>query len=494
MASASQQSLHLQLETDNETNVNNSTDLNDTWDYEDQSSMDISYVSKSKRTRSDSENSDSVERNLVKKHNITGSSIVSTIEYKKQNQNVNQNVIVFAQSRNVNLGKTNPIFVAKTINDLVGNVEKVINTQNGLKIVCNKSQANILSKEKRFGSYECIFSIKAVPKPNVKGITHGIPLQMKTAEIKEELQNANNIKIENINRLQKFDKIKNEKQDTESIIIEYGQDIDFPLHMYIGYKRITVKQFIPYPTRCFKCQKFGHVSSNCRGKLKCPNCSEEHEFENCDKKEIKKCSNCGGNHSAGYKGCLEFLKAKKIKEYSYSQKLSYAEATKQLKANVNTSTCTMKEQEDEQPKVNSEVNNEDHIITKVIEKVQTQSIENQESLVEKVIDKIQMQTKQNEKQFIDNILEQVESHTSEYEEQIIDRITEKVLLKTQNSCKCRMTPEAIFVFIIKAIKYFQDDHFLRKNSDNQLRNLAHVFKTCTFITLNHDKVYDILHL
>ena len=491
MASASQQSLHLHLESDNETNAIHSTDLNETWDYEDHSSMDTSIISNSKRTRSDSENSDLVERNSTKKHNITGSSI-NTHDYKKQNQNMNQDVIVFAQSRNVNLGKASPIFIAKTINDLVGNVDKVISTQNGLKIVCNKSQANILSKEKRFGSYECVFSIKTVPKPKLKGITHGIPLEMKTNEIKEELEYANNIKIEKISRLQKFDKIKNKKQDTESIIIEYEQDtdIDFPLHMYIGYKRITVKQFIPYPTRCFKCQKFGHVSSNCRGKLKCPNCSEEHDFENCDKKESKKCSNCGGNHSAGFKGCSEFLKAKKIKEYSYSQKLSYAEATKQLKTNVK---CTMEQQENEQTKVNIEVNNEDHIVTKVIQKVQTQSIENEGNLVEKVVEKIQSQAKQSEKQFIDNILEQVESHTSEYEEQITDKITEKVLLKTQKSCKCRMTPEAIFVFIIKAIKYFQDDHFLRKSSDNQLRNLAHVFKTCTLIMLNQDKVYDILH-
>ena len=113
-----------------------------------------------------------------------------------------------------------------------------------------------------------------------------------------------------------------------------------------------------------------------------PNCSEEHEFENCNKKESKICSNCGGNNSAGYKGCLEFLK-NKIKEYSYRQKLSYAEVTKQFKTNVK---CTMEQQ--------TKVNNEDHIVTKVIEKVQTQSIGNEGTLVEKVVEKIQSQAKQ----------------------------------------------------------------------------------------------------
>ena len=85
--------------------------------------------------------------------------------------------------------------------------------------------------------------------------------------------------------------------------------------MFLGYKRITVKQFIPYPTRCFKCQKFGHMFKNCRGKAKCQNCSEKHDFENCNKKEIKKC---------GYKGCVEFLKAMKVREYSFNQKISHA--------------------------------------------------------------------------------------------------------------------------------------------------------------------------
>ena len=86
--------------------------------------MDTSNILKSIRARSDSENSDLFERNSTKKHNITGSS-TNTHDYKKQNQNMNQNVIVFAQSRNVNLGKASPIFIAKTINDLVGNVDKV---------------------------------------------------------------------------------------------------------------------------------------------------------------------------------------------------------------------------------------------------------------------------------------------------------------------------------------------------------------------------------
>ena len=67
------------------------------------------------------------------------------------------------------------------------------------------------------------------------------------AEIKEELESANSVKIEEIHRLQKFDQTAQKKIDTESIIIEFCQEVEFPFFMYFGYKRINVKEFIPYP-------------------------------------------------------------------------------------------------------------------------------------------------------------------------------------------------------------------------------------------------------
>ena len=76
----------------------------------------------------------------------------------------------------------------------------MINTENGLKLIGTKSQANIiLSREKKFGIYNCIFSIKSAPQPTtIKGIVHGIPLEMKLGEIKQENENTNTVKIEKI--------------------------------------------------------------------------------------------------------------------------------------------------------------------------------------------------------------------------------------------------------------------------------------------------------
>ena len=214
-----QQSLLLHFESDSE-NIN-STDLNDTLEYEDYSLMDTgasATLSSSKRNRSDFETSDT-DVTSSKKHNVSGRTATGSIDY--QNQNVD--VIVIAESENVNLGKINPILVAKTINDLVGSVHKVFSTKNGIKIICQKSQANLLTKEKK---------IKTVTKPKAKGITHGIPLEIELLEIKEKLKNSNTVKIEKIYRLEKFDKVKQEKIDTESVIIENNQDIEFPFQKY----------------------------------------------------------------------------------------------------------------------------------------------------------------------------------------------------------------------------------------------------------------------
>ena len=56
------------------------------------------------------------------------------------------------------------------------------------------------------------------------------------------------------------------------------------------------------PTRCFKCQKFGHIAKNCFNILTCPLCSKNHHKFECTE-TILKCANCNGSHAAYSKEC-----------------------------------------------------------------------------------------------------------------------------------------------------------------------------------------------
>jgi hypothetical protein len=68
------------------------------------------------------------------------------------------------------------------------------------------------------------------------------------------------------------------------------------------------------PTRCFKCNGFGHSRIRCRvDNVTCPRCSGDHELKDCDDNATLKCSNCcaagqpNSQHSATSKECPIYL-------------------------------------------------------------------------------------------------------------------------------------------------------------------------------------------
>ena len=94
--------------------------------------------------------------------------------------------------------------------------------------------------------------------------------------------------------------------------------------------------FEPYRRRtvlaqCYRCQRFGHSSDCCRLPFRCLRCSGAHRSSDCDKPRsedfVPKCANCGGQHSANYKGCpLHKIKLEALKTSKPSQ-ISRAPAT-----------------------------------------------------------------------------------------------------------------------------------------------------------------------
>ena len=111
-----------------------------------------------------------------------------------------------------------------------------------------------------------------------------------------------------------------------------------PEFVRIGWRRHRVSVYIPPPTRCYKCQRFGHIATNCGAKKICPICSGSHPYVECQIKDNHRtdnkasCPNCKGLHPASYQGCPAYKQAKILKKIQTNEGISYAAAVKKHKA------------------------------------------------------------------------------------------------------------------------------------------------------------------
>ncbi|GFS88786.1 uncharacterized protein TNCV_4816781 [Trichonephila clavipes] len=94
-----------------------------------------------------------------------------------------------------------------------------------------------------------------------------------------------------------------------------------------GYLNCKIRPYIPNPLRCFKCQRFGHSQTSCRGQLTCSRCaSVGHASTDCSLEP--KCFNCSESHQSDSKLCSKWKLEKKIQEIKTSKNISYPEARK----------------------------------------------------------------------------------------------------------------------------------------------------------------------
>ncbi|XP_036319685.1 uncharacterized protein LOC118734086 [Rhagoletis pomonella] len=85
---------------------------------------------------------------------------------------------------------------------------------------------------------------------------------------------------------------------------------------YLLHRRITVEE--PHkrngPVQCTNCQEYGHTRSYCTLRSVCVDCGELHVSATCtstkEDPRAKKCSYCGGNHTANYRGCPVYKELK----------------------------------------------------------------------------------------------------------------------------------------------------------------------------------------
>lgn len=267
----------------------------------------MSFDSHGKRGRSDSDSS-SVEG---------GRSVKKSVSDNTQ--------ILFLTSRDVNLAKVNPLKLNRALTDVIGAVDQVWLLADRVKIRCTKTQANILKHEKRLCGYALTCEIKEMRKIYQKGIIHGVHKDITDNDLVLDLGNT----IQKVKRITKFNKDTKNREITGSVVLFFDAE-SLPERVSLGFQSFKVNTFIPRPIRCFKCQRYGHVASTCRGSRRCPKCGEDHDFTDCTN-EVS-CCLCGGKHSAAFRGCKMYQDAFEIIKIKSAHNVSYAEDTKQAKA------------------------------------------------------------------------------------------------------------------------------------------------------------------
>ncbi|GFT99318.1 uncharacterized protein TNCV_3162121 [Trichonephila clavipes] len=81
---------------------------------------------------------------------------------------------------------------------------------------------------------------------------------------------------------------------TKHMILTFNNP-NLPATVKAGYLNCKIRPYVPNPLRCFKCQRFGHSQTACRGQLTCSRCATVgHPSTDCTLEP--KCVNCFQSH------------------------------------------------------------------------------------------------------------------------------------------------------------------------------------------------------
>lgn len=114
---------------------------------------------------------------------------------------------------------------------------------------------------------------------------------------------------------------------TGTVLVTFEGKI-LPARIYIFHNKQEIYTYVKPVVLCYKCFRFGHTKTQCRGAPRCEKCgNKEHEITSCDK-EKPICIQCNNEHLVTNKSCPEYNRQKKINEVMACDNISFFEAAK----------------------------------------------------------------------------------------------------------------------------------------------------------------------
>ncbi|GBN27506.1 hypothetical protein AVEN_67563-1 [Araneus ventricosus] len=236
-----------------------------------------------------------------------------------------------SSTSNENFHTVSPFLVEKAIIATVGEVKTTKKLRSGdlLVEVHSRKQSQQIVKLTHFSTIPITVSPHVSLNSSKGVITCGELLNVPTEEILKELQGQG---VSHVRRIS----IRRDGQllNTKHLILTFDS-AKLPENIKAGYMRLSVRAYIPNPLRCFKCQRFGHSKTSCRGTLTCARCAEVgHESTDCTRAE--KCVNCKGEHTSFSRNCSAWKQEKEIISTKIKKQISYQEARKLIKSQTPT--------------------------------------------------------------------------------------------------------------------------------------------------------------
>lgn len=240
---------------------------------------------------------------------------------RKVAQQANELKVLVGFKEGHDIGKIGLIALTVGLKKVLGEVDKAFPVRGGkLLIQCrNSTQRDKALKLQSVCKLE-VSEARLFGERRLKGVISGIPLGEKLEDLKKVMKGGT---IVSVKRLQA--NRNGERVDSTSVLLEFQESV-LPERVMVGYMSFSVREYVPGPVRCYKCQRYGHIAKVCRGKQRCGKCGGDHEYGQCGDSVVRKCCNCGGDHTAAYGGCPVRKKAVAVQQVRSSRNLSYADA------------------------------------------------------------------------------------------------------------------------------------------------------------------------
>ena len=96
-----------------------------------------------------------------------------------------------------------------------------------------------------------------------------------------------------------------------------------PYRIHCEFFNLWVRQYVPNPLHCFKCQRLGHTQEHCMSQAICVSCGQKAHSPPCQ--SSPHCINCDGPHDSNSRHCLKFHMGRVIQKIRSTDKVSFPE-------------------------------------------------------------------------------------------------------------------------------------------------------------------------